>query len=156
MGFDGIEIHGAHGYLIDQFFWEGTNKRTDRYGGDLVGRTTFAVEVIEACRKAVGPDFPIVLRFSQWKLGAYDEKLAKMQMSSKDSLLHLAMLALIFSTAPLVASANLNLRDLSLISQGGPRKSRGNHQLRWVLSVFTVIFLQKTQLRRQKITLMNY
>ncbi|CAH1058037.1 NADH:flavin oxidoreductase [Paenibacillus pseudetheri] len=77
VGFDGIEIHGAHGYLIDQFFWEGTNKRTDRYGGDLVGRTTFAVEVIEACRKAVGPDFPIVLRFSQWKLGAYDEKLAK-------------------------------------------------------------------------------
>ncbi|WP_419884518.1 NADH:flavin oxidoreductase [Paenibacillus sp. B-A-8] len=77
VGFDGIEIHGAHGYLIDQFFWERTNKRTDRYGGDLVGRTTFAVEIIEACRKAVGPDFPIVLRFSQWKLGAYDEKLAK-------------------------------------------------------------------------------
>ncbi|KTD86395.1 NADH:flavin oxidoreductase [Paenibacillus etheri] len=77
VGFDGIEIHGAHGYLIDQFFWERTNKRTDRYGGDLVGRTTFAVEIVEACRKAVGPDFPIVLRFSQWKLGAYDEKLAK-------------------------------------------------------------------------------
>lgn len=76
VGFDGIEIHGAHGYLIDQFFWDRTNKRTDRYGGDLVGRTTFAVEIIEACRKAVGPDFPIVLRFSQWKLGAYDEKLA--------------------------------------------------------------------------------
>lgn len=76
VGFDGIELHGAHGYLIDQFFWERTNKRQDRYGGDLVGRTTFSVEIIEACRKAVGPDFPIVLRFSQWKLGAYDEKLA--------------------------------------------------------------------------------
>ena len=76
IGFDGIELHGAHGYLIDQFFWEKTNTRTDRFGGDLVARTTFAVEIIEACRRAVGPDFPIVLRFSQWKSGSYDAKLA--------------------------------------------------------------------------------
>jgi 2,4-dienoyl-CoA reductase-like NADH-dependent reductase (Old Yellow Enzyme family) len=77
IGFDGIELHGAHGYLIDQFFWEATNKRTDKYGGDLTGRTRFAVEVIEACREAVGSDFPIVFRFSQWKIAAYTEKLAK-------------------------------------------------------------------------------
>ncbi|QUL52517.1 NADH:flavin oxidoreductase [Paenibacillus tritici] len=77
IGFDGIELHGAHGYLIDQFFWEKTNRRTDEYGGDLEARTTFAVEVIDACRRAVGPDFPIVLRFSQWKAGAYDAKLAE-------------------------------------------------------------------------------
>lgn len=77
IGFDGIELHGAHGYLIDQFFWEKTNKRTDRYGGDLEARTTFAVEIIKACRRAVGPDFPIVLRFSQWKSGDYSAKLAK-------------------------------------------------------------------------------
>jgi 2,4-dienoyl-CoA reductase-like NADH-dependent reductase (Old Yellow Enzyme family) len=76
LGFDGIELHGAHGYLIDQFFWEGTNRRTDRYGGDLVGRTRFAVEVIAACRRAVGADFPIILRFSQWKLQDYEAKLA--------------------------------------------------------------------------------
>lgn len=76
VGFDGIELHGAHGYLIDQFFWEATNKRTDQYGGNLAGRTRFAVEVIEACREAVGPDFPIIFRFSQWKIGAYTEKLA--------------------------------------------------------------------------------
>lgn len=76
VGFDGIEIHGAHGYLIDQFLWEKTNKRTDRYGGDLRGRTTFAKEVVEACREAVGPEFLIVFRFSQWKLGDYDAKLA--------------------------------------------------------------------------------
>ncbi|AJS59017.1 NADH:flavin oxidoreductase [Paenibacillus sp. IHBB 10380] len=75
IGFDGIELHGAHGYLIDQFFWEKTNRRTDRYGGDAIGRTRFAVEVIEACRRAVGPDFPIILRFSQWKMGNYDAKL---------------------------------------------------------------------------------
>ncbi len=77
LGFDGIELHGAHGYLIDQFFWEKTNPRTDRYGGDMVKRTRFAVEVIEACRLAVGPEFPIVLRFSQWKSDAYTVKLAE-------------------------------------------------------------------------------
>lgn len=77
IGFDGIELHGAHGYLIDQFFWEKTNKRTDEYGGDLEARTTFAVEIIDACRRAVGPDFPIILRFSQWKSGDYAAKLAE-------------------------------------------------------------------------------
>ncbi|MCL6459883.1 MAG: NADH:flavin oxidoreductase [Gorillibacterium sp.] len=77
LGFDGVEIHGAHGYLIDQFFWNKTNERTDRYGGDLVKRTRFAVEVIEACRLAVGPDFPIILRISQWKPSEYTAKLAQ-------------------------------------------------------------------------------
>lgn len=77
IGFDGIELHGAHGYLIDQFFWEKTNQRTDRYGGDIVARTRFAVEVIKACRQAVGPDYPIVLRISQWKGSDYSAKLAE-------------------------------------------------------------------------------
>ncbi|MDF2634032.1 MAG: dehydrogenase [Pelosinus sp.] len=77
LGFDGIEIHGAHGYLIDQFFWEKTNQRQDKYGGDLIARTRFAIEIIEACRQAVGPDFPIVFRYSQWKLGDYKAKLAE-------------------------------------------------------------------------------
>ena len=76
LGCDGIELHGAHGYLLDQFFWSGTNHRTDRWGGDLVGRTRFAVEVIRACRRATHPDFPIVFRFSQWKIPAYDARLA--------------------------------------------------------------------------------
>lgn len=77
LGFDGIEIHAAHGYLIDQFFWEGTNQRTDRYGGDLVSRTRFAVEVIQEVRRRIGPDFPLALRFSQWKLQNFDAKLAR-------------------------------------------------------------------------------
>jgi 2,4-dienoyl-CoA reductase-like NADH-dependent reductase (Old Yellow Enzyme family) len=77
IGFDGIELHGAHGYLIDQFFWDKTNRRTDRYGGGIVERTRFAVEIIEACRQAVGPDFPIVLRFSQWKGTDYTAKLVE-------------------------------------------------------------------------------
>ncbi|RSL30887.1 12-oxophytodienoate reductase [Salibacterium salarium] len=76
IGFDGIEIHGAHGYLIDQFLWEQTNQRTDKYGGDLTSRTRFAVEIVEACRNKVGPDFPIIFRFSQWKMNDYKAKIA--------------------------------------------------------------------------------
>lgn len=76
LGFDGVELHGAHGYLIDQFFWKETNRRTDEYGGDLTGRTRFASRIIHAVRKAVGSRFPIIFRFSQWKTGHYDAKLA--------------------------------------------------------------------------------
>lgn len=77
LGFDGIELHGAHSYLIDQFFWEATNRRADKYGGDLAQRTRFGVEVIEAVRAAAGPDFPLLFRFSQWKQGDYRHKMAK-------------------------------------------------------------------------------
>ncbi|MEQ8265616.1 MAG: NADH:flavin oxidoreductase [Parvibaculum sp.] len=76
LGFDGVEVHGAHGYLIDQFFWEGTNIRDDEYGGDLVGRTRFAVEIVEAIRREAGKDFPLILRFSQWKQQDYTARLA--------------------------------------------------------------------------------
>ncbi|MFK7828980.1 MAG: NADH:flavin oxidoreductase [Congregibacter sp.] len=75
-GFDMLEIHGAHGYLLDQFFWEGTNQRTDAYGGSLEKRGRFACEVIAACRDAVGPDFTISLRWSQWKQQDYTARLA--------------------------------------------------------------------------------
>lgn len=71
LGFDGVEIHGAHGYLIDQFLWEKTNRRSDRYGGSLKARARFAVEVVQEMRRQVGTTFPIVLRFSQWKLQDY-------------------------------------------------------------------------------------
>ena len=76
-GFDGVEIHGAHGYIIDQFLWDALNMR-DRadYGGDPVERTRFAVELIEKIRIAVGPDFPIILRISQWKQQDYAARLA--------------------------------------------------------------------------------
>lgn len=77
VGFHGIEIHGAHGYLIDQFFWEGANRRSDSYGGDISGRTRFATEIIRECRRRAGKDFPIVLRFSQWKLQDYSARLAR-------------------------------------------------------------------------------
>ena len=76
IGFDCVELHGAHGYLIDQFFWDGANKRTDIWGGDLVRRTRFAAEIVKAVRKRVGPDYVIIQRFSQWKQQDYAAKLA--------------------------------------------------------------------------------
>ncbi|MFE0452451.1 NADH:flavin oxidoreductase [Streptomyces sp. NPDC058914] len=76
IGFDGVEIHGAHGYLVDQFLWSLTNRRTDRYGGDAVSRTRFAVEIIEAIRERVSPEFPVIFRFSQWKGWNFDARLA--------------------------------------------------------------------------------
>lgn len=78
LGFDVAELHGAHGYLIDQFFWSGSNTRTDGWGGKtLPERSRFAVEVVKAVRAAVGPDFPIILRLSQWKQQDYKVKLAE-------------------------------------------------------------------------------
>jgi 2,4-dienoyl-CoA reductase-like NADH-dependent reductase (Old Yellow Enzyme family) len=78
IGFDAIELHGAHGYLIDEFFWDGTNKRTDKWGGATIAeRTRFAVEVVKAARASVGPDFPVIIRLSQFKSPVYDARVAK-------------------------------------------------------------------------------
>jgi len=83
LGFDVVEIHGAHGYLIDQFFWSGTNLRTDRYAGPTIQeRSRFAQQVIAAVRAAVGPEFPIILRVSQWK----QQDLATRLASSPDAM----------------------------------------------------------------------
>ncbi len=66
-GFDAVEIHSAHGYLLNQFLSPLTNKRTDEYGGDIANRIRIHLQVINAVRSAVGPDFPIQIR-----LGASD------------------------------------------------------------------------------------
>lgn len=77
IGFDAIELHGGHGYLIDQFFWSVTNQRRDRYGGDTLAlRTQFAAELIRAVRQAIRPTLPIILRVSQWKLQDYKVRMA--------------------------------------------------------------------------------
>lgn len=73
VGFDAIEIHGAHGYLIDQFFWPGTNQRNDRYGAE---KSSFALEIIRAIRAEIAADLPLILRWSQWKMQDYQAKLA--------------------------------------------------------------------------------
>lgn len=75
LGFDGVEIHAAHGYLIDEFFWEKSNLRTDQYGGSIANRARFAAEIVAAVRARVGPTFPIILRWSQWKQQDYDARL---------------------------------------------------------------------------------
>lgn len=63
-GFDGIELHGAHGYMIPEFMSMYTNKRTDEYGGDLTNRMRFALEIIENVRQKCGPDFILGYRLS--------------------------------------------------------------------------------------------
>ena len=78
LGFDGIEIHAAHGYLIDQFLWHVTNRREDGYGGATIGeRTRFAAEVVAECRRRTDPTFPIAFRFSQWKVVDYSARLVE-------------------------------------------------------------------------------
>lgn len=78
LGFNAVEIHGAHGYLIDQYFWQKTNHRTDNYGGKtLQERSRFAVDVVKAVRRAVGEDFAVIIRLSQWKPTDYTARLAE-------------------------------------------------------------------------------
>ncbi|MAM12422.1 MAG: 12-oxophytodienoate reductase [Rhizobiaceae bacterium] len=77
LGFDVVELHGAHGYLIDQFFWPELNLREDRWGGPAIGeRARFAAEVIKAVREAVSDDMPVIIRLSQWKQQDYNAKIA--------------------------------------------------------------------------------
>jgi 2,4-dienoyl-CoA reductase-like NADH-dependent reductase (Old Yellow Enzyme family) len=77
LGFDLCELHAAHGFLVDQFFWNATNRRQDNWGGRTLGeRSRFAAEILKAMRAAVGPDFPIFVRVSQWKSQDYGVKLA--------------------------------------------------------------------------------
>lgn len=64
-GFDGIEIHGANGYLLNQFLSTYFNERDDNYGGPLENRLRLTVEVVRAIRKAVGADYPVGIRLSQ-------------------------------------------------------------------------------------------
>lgn len=95
-GFDAVEIHGAHGYLIGQFRSAMTNKRTDKYGGSVENRARFGCEVIRAVRKKVGPDYPVLMRMSgtSWSEGA---------ISVEDSVIQ----------APLFVEAGLDAVDVS-------------------------------------------
>lgn len=77
LGFDGVAVHGAHGYLIYQFLWERSNRREDRWGGTRDNRSRLAIEVVREIRRRVGPDFPIMFRFSQWSGWDYNARLAE-------------------------------------------------------------------------------
>ncbi|RZO28888.1 MAG: NADH:flavin oxidoreductase [SAR86 cluster bacterium] len=76
LGFDGVEIHGAHGYLIDNFLWGGTNIREDSYGGSIQKRSQFVSDIIKAVKENVDNQFIVGLRFSQWKQHDFSAKLA--------------------------------------------------------------------------------
>jgi 2,4-dienoyl-CoA reductase-like NADH-dependent reductase (Old Yellow Enzyme family)/thioredoxin reductase len=68
-GFDGVEVHGAHGYLLSSFLSPSTNKRSDEYGGTLENRARLMIEVVEAVRAAVGPDFPVWCKLDSREVG---------------------------------------------------------------------------------------
>jgi 2,4-dienoyl-CoA reductase-like NADH-dependent reductase (Old Yellow Enzyme family) len=77
LGFDGVEVHSAHGYLLDQFLWAETNRREDEYGGaSLAERARYPAEITAAIRAAVGEDFVISYRFSQFKEVDYGARVA--------------------------------------------------------------------------------
>lgn len=65
LGFDGVEINGGSGSLVEQFLRKETNKRHDEYGGDIMRRARFACQVVQSVRKVVGRHFPVIFRFSQ-------------------------------------------------------------------------------------------
>lgn len=90
LGFDSVELHGAHGYLIDQFFYPAMNNRTDQYGGKTIKeRNRFAVDTVKAVREAVGNDFAIILRLSQWKQQDYTARIATTPKEMEEWLLPL-------------------------------------------------------------------
>lgn len=77
-GADGVEVHAAHGYLLDQFLWAETNLRGDGYGGARIeDRIRFPAEIVAAVREACGPDFAISFRFSQWKDADFAARVAE-------------------------------------------------------------------------------
>jgi 2,4-dienoyl-CoA reductase-like NADH-dependent reductase (Old Yellow Enzyme family) len=78
LGFDGIEVHGAHGYLINQFFFDDLNRRSDGYGGKtLIERSRFASDILKAIRRRVSAGFPVIFRLSQWKPQDFNVRIAE-------------------------------------------------------------------------------
>lgn len=111
-GFDGVEIHGAHLYLISQFLSPLTNKRNDRYGGDARARATFALEVVKAARERLGSGYPILFRLNAV------EKMDGGQ-TNKDAVL----------IGRILAEAGVDALDVSLISQGAWLEADGRQFL---------------------------
>lgn len=82
-GFDGVEIHGANGYLLDQFLTDYTNQRNDQYGGSTENRVRLSLEVAQAVREAVGRDFCVGIRISQGKIVDYYHKWAHKEQDAE-------------------------------------------------------------------------
>lgn len=107
-GFDGVEIHGAHLYLISQFLSPLTNQRDDRYGGDALGRATLALEVVKAVRERLGTNYPIVFRFNVVEHVEGGQKLT-------DGL----------EVARALTEAGVDALDVSLVTQGSWQEQDG-------------------------------
>lgn len=147
VGFDGIELHGANGYLLDEFLTDYTNQRNDEYGGSLQGRVRLLVRVINAVKKGVGYDYPVGIRISQgkvndgrhkWENGEEEAKMIFSTLAKADpSFIHvteydicqsafqhgtktLSQLAKLHSKVPIIANGNLHQPDQikSILSSG--------------------------------------
>jgi 2,4-dienoyl-CoA reductase-like NADH-dependent reductase (Old Yellow Enzyme family) len=133
LGFDGVALHGAHGYIIDQFLWHRTNMRTDRYGQD---RATFAAEIVTEIRRRTAPDFPILFRFSQWKSHDYDARIAETPAALEMLLAPLAEAGVdLFDASqrrfwePAFAGSDLNLAGWAKRLTGKPAMTVGSVSL---------------------------
>ncbi len=107
-GFDGVEIHGAHLYLLSQFLSPLTNKRDDRYGGNAKGRATLALEIVKEVRKNLAPDYPIFFRINA------EERILGGQ-TLEDAVI----------IGRLLKDAGVDVFDVTLIAQGGWKEDNG-------------------------------
>jgi len=150
VGFDGVEIHGAHEYLIDQFFWEHSNQRQDQYGGSLQNRLKLALEIIRAIRKTVDPDFPVIFRFSQWKQQDYKAKLARSPAELESFLGPLSDAGVDFFHASTRRfwEAEFEGSDLNLAgwAKKNHRETSNNRRQRWIGQHVYILFWRKNSL----------
>jgi len=112
-GFDGVEIHGANGYLLDQFLTDYTNKRTDQYGGELRNRLRIYTEIVAAVRAAVGEDFLVGVRFSQKKVNDSHYCWPKEELAAREIFTSIAASGIDFLhiTEPDIAQSAFNGSD---------------------------------------------
>lgn len=148
LGFDGVAIHGAHGYLIDQFLWRRTNLRTDRHAD----RALFAAEIVAEIRLRTGPDFPILFRTSQWKSHDYDARLADTAGELEALLAPIAAAGVdLFDCSqrrfwePAFADSDLNLAGWAKALTGKPSMTVGSVGLD--TDFMTSLFVAKTRLQ---------
>ncbi len=111
-GFDGIEIHGAHLYLLSQFLSPLTNKRTDQYGGDVNKRARLALDIVHNCRELLGPDFPVFFRINA------EERIDGGQVIEDAVVI-----------GKLLADAGVDVFDITLIAFGGWKQTDGKKLL---------------------------
>ncbi len=107
-GFDGVEIHGAHLYLLSQFLSPLTNRREDQYGGDAKGRASLALEIVRELRSHLGPDYPLFFRINA-------EERIPGGLTLEDALV----------MAKLLKEASVDVFDVTLIAQGGWKEAWG-------------------------------